>query len=363
MIGLIVTSLAVSATPAAPAACEQGAWRGTLGGVPVSISLDAANGVGIGPPTDRPPMGRYYYRTSLGDLTLVRDTKTGAWQELDAKERPTGQLILSCDASTLSGEWRSIDGSKRLPIAATAISGEDYNAPRKAALQPKVEKTGDIGGRRFEQLRYAVPAGAGTKGQPLGVVHQGLKLLGTGPGLDALNNTLRAKAVEAVLGHVNCVAQGRQDRGPEAGYESSQGQTVVAWNATFAVISTWSEGYCGGAHPWHGDVVTTYRLDTGATVNTAAWLVPELRKEIPKTSALGRLLMKAYERTPNGPDAECRDEIQWGGYAIHPTARAVVFEGGTSYAMTPCAEDIALPIDVIQPFLSPEGREAIKSFR
>ncbi|MDH0866561.1 hypothetical protein [Mitsuaria sp. GD03876] len=352
----IVASLGIAPAHAAPAACVDGTWRGTLGGTPVSIELNAAE-------NDRPAVGRYYYRSSLGDLTLVRDAKTGTWQELDAQERPTGQLTLSCEGTALGGEWRSADGTRRLPIVANAVPGEAFNAPRKAGLKPRLDKTGEIGGRRFEELSYAVPGGAGTKGQSIGVVHRGVRLVGTGPGLEALNAVLQAKAVEAAVDHLDCVAQGRRERGPEAGYESSQGQTVLAWNAAFAVISTWTEGYCGGAHPWHGSVVTTYRLDTGAPVDTAAWLVPALRKEIPKTSALGRLLMSAYARTANGPDADCRDEIRWGGYAVHPVAGKLVFEGATSYAMTPCAEDIALPLAVVQPFLTKDGQDALKSFR
>jgi len=352
----LAAALLPLASAAATDACVAGAWRGTVGGTPVSIVLNAAQ-------DDQPAVGRYYYRNSLDDLTLVRDPKTDVWRELDARERHTGWLTLACDTSTLRGEWRSPDGAKRLPIAAMAIPAEAYGTPRKAGLRPRLDKTGAIDGRRFEHLTYAVPDGARTQGQSLGITHQGVRLIGSGPGIDALNATLQAKAVDAVMEHLECVAAGRQDRGVGAGYGSSQVQSVTAWNASFAVIQTSLEGYCGGAHPWHGNHFATYRLDTGAAVDTANWLLPELRQEIPKSSTLGRLLMKAYERTPNGPDADCRDAIRWDGRAVHAAAGQIVFEGGTSYAMTPCAEDIALPIDVIQPFLTPVGREALKAFR
>jgi hypothetical protein len=356
----ITLTVAIGLSPLAAHAadvCDKGTWRGTLGTTPVSIELNPAE-------NERPAIGRYYYRASLGDLTLVHDAKTGEWQELDAGEKLTGRLKLSCDTDTLSGEWRSADGSKKLPITAKGIKDSDYNSPRKAALKPTVAKTGQIGGRRYEVLTYPVPGGTGTKGATLDTTHSGVRLVGTTPALTTLNATLWSKAVEAVVDHIDCMAQGRRDRGPEAGYESSQTQTVVAWNAAFVVIDTWNEGYCGGAHPWHGNSVTTYRLDTGAEAEVSTWLRSELRREIPKDSRLGKLLVKAYaDGGGNGEETECRDEVRWMGSSIHPEPKQLVFHTQASYAMTPCAEDVALPIDAVWPYLTPAGQQALKTFR
>ncbi|WP_431266389.1 hypothetical protein ACQ859_14675 [Roseateles chitinivorans] len=334
--------------------CDKGTWRGTLGTTPVSMELNPAD-------NERPAIGRYYYRNSLGDLTLVRDPKTGDWQELDAREKPTGRLKLACDADTLSGEWRSVDGSKTLPIAAVAIKERDYNATRKAALKPTSAKAAQIGGHRFEVLTLPMPGSTGTAGAKSDTMQSGVRLVGTTPALSTLNATLWDKAADAVLDHIDCLAQGRRERGPEAGYESSQTQKVVAWNAAFVVIDTWNEGYCGGAHPWHGNSVTTYRLDTGAEADVASWLRSDWRNEIPKDSRLGKLLVKAY--ADNGEEAECRDEVRWMGSSIHPEAKQLVFHTQASYAMTPCAEDVSLPIDAVWPHLTPAGQQALKTFR
>ncbi|WP_157522194.1 hypothetical protein [Mitsuaria sp. 7] len=352
----IATALSPLAAHAS-SACDKGAWRGTLGTSPVSIELNPAE-------DERPAMGRYYYRSSLGDLTLVRDARTGEWQELDAAEKLTGRLTLNCDANTLNGEWRSVDGTKKLPIAATATRNDDYNAPRKIALKPTVAKTGQIGGRRYEVLTYPVPGTIGTRGAKLDTTHGGIRLIGTTPAITTLNATLWGKAVDAVIDHIDCMAQGRRERGPEAGYESSQTQTVVAWNAAFVVVDTWNEGYCGGAHPWHGNSVTTYRLDTGAEADVSSWVRSDWRSEIPKDSRLGKLLVKAYaDNGGNGEEAECRDEVRWMGSSIHPEPKQLVFHTQASYAMTPCAEDVALPIDAVWPYLTPAGQQALKTFR
>ncbi|RZI57747.1 MAG: hypothetical protein EOP37_19175 [Rubrivivax sp.] len=347
--------LPIAAHAAEP--CDKGTWRGTLGTTPVSMALNPAE-------NERPAMGRYYYRSSLGDLTLIRDAKTGEWQELDAEERLTGRLKLSCDTGTLSGEWRSVDGARTLPIAAVAIKERDYNNPRKAAIKPTSAKTAQIGGRRFEVMDLPVPGVTGAASTKSDAMQSGVRLVGTSPAVVLLNATLWHNAVDAVLDHIDCMAQGRRERGPEAGYESSQTQKVVAWNAAFVVIDTWNEGYCGGAHPWHGNSVTTYRLDTGTEADVAAWLRSDWRQEIPKDSRLGKLLMKAYaDNGGNGEEAECRDEVRWMGSSIHPEPKQLVFHTQASYAMTPCAEDVALPIDAVWPHLTPAGQLALKTFR
>ncbi len=354
---ILCAVLGAPAVQAAPAACDHGTWRGTVGATPVSIELSPAEG-------ERPAMGRYYYRASLADLTLVPDAKTGQWQELDPKEKLTGRLSLSCDASTLSGEWQSVDGAKRLPITASAIKDTDYNATRKAGLKPKVVKTGQVGGQRFEELSFPLPGASGKKDADTDAIHGGIRLAGSTPGIAAVNATLLARSIDAVMDHLDCAAMGRRDRGPDAGFSSSQTQSVLAWNAAFVVINTWNEGYCGGAHPWHDNGVTTYRLDTGAEAEVQSWLRAEWNDEISKDSKLGRLLMKAYaEGGGNGNEAECRDEVRWMGRFIHPAPKELVFHTQASYAMTPCAEDVALPLDAVWPFLTPAGQQALKTFR
>nr|WP_297530083.1 hypothetical protein [uncultured Roseateles sp.] len=358
MLTLAMAAVLSPLAAQAAEACDKGAWRGTLGTTAVSMELNPAE-------NERPAIGRYYYRGALGDLTLMLDAKSGEWQERDAREKQTGRLKLSCDARTLSGEWRSIDGTKTLPIAAVAIKESDYNASRKAALKPISVKAAQIGGRRYEALTLPMPGGRnGSSDATPDTTQVGVRLIGTTPAISTLNATLWDKAADAVLDHVDCMAQGRRERGPEAGYEASQTQKVVAWNAAFVVIDTWNEGYCGGAHPWHGNSVTTYRLDTGTEADVASWLKSELRKEIPKDSRLGKLLVKAYaDSGGNGEDAECRDEVSWMGSSIHPEPKQLVFHTQASYAMTPCAEDVALPIDAVWPYLTPAGQQALKTFR
>jgi hypothetical protein len=74
--------------------------------------------------------------------------------------------------------------------------------------------------------------------------------------------------------------------------------------------------------------------------------------------------LKTYaDNGGNGEEAECRDEVRWMGSSIHPEPKQLVFHTQASYAMTPCAEDVALTIDAVWPYLTPTGQQALKTFR
>lgn len=346
--------MAAQATPAADVAsaaagapsCGQGVWIGTLGGTPISMELKS--------PDEGTPIGRYYYRASLGDLFLKRDAATGEWQEEDENGKSTGRLRLTCQAGSLRGEWRSMDGARHLPVAANAAKEDQYPVARRAAIKPAVQKSGNFQKRRFEQLTYGPHAGD----------TEGLRLVGGGAGMEAINAALRSAAVDGVIDHLECKSTGRLERGPEAGYEAAIRQQVEAWNDAYVVIRTYTEGYCGGAHPWHDTFTTTYQLDTGAEVDVSTWLLPEFRKEIGDASPLGRLLRKTYQNGELGPDyADCKDSIGWSAASLHGLPGHLVFHTSAPYALTPCAEDVALPLAKVQRFLSPEGRQAMKAFR
>ncbi|ALV07954.1 hypothetical protein [Roseateles depolymerans] len=354
-LSLLVPATAVAGPPrpvghggaqGSAAACSAGVWLGTLGGTPISLELRS--------PEDRAQVGRYYYRASLGDLFLKQDASTGEWQEEDENGKSTGLLRLSCQSETLSGEWRSMDGARRLPVLAKAAPEAQYPVARAGAIKPTGQKSSNFQKRRFDLLTFG-PQGGGT---------EGVRLVGTAAGLDAINAALRQAAVEAVSDHLECKASGRLERGPDAGYEAEIRQQVEAWNDRYVVIRTYTEGYCGGAHPWHDTFTTTFQLDTGAKVDVSTWLLPEYRKDIGDASPLGRLLRKTYEKGDLGPEySECKDSIAWNGASLHGLPGQLVFHTSAPYALTPCAEDVALPLAQVQRFLSPEGRQAMMAFR
>lgn len=344
-----VAAVLTLSVPAARAAggCPDGVWVGTLGGTPISIALDGAS-------NDVRRVGRYYYRASLGDLFLKQESGGDEWQETDDKGKPTGLLRLSCQADGLRGEWRSLDGSRRLPVVATPSEIDRYQSARIAALKPTVDKRNSVQNRRFDILSFGSQTGA----------TRAVRLSGNGVGIETVNASLRKEALDAIAGHLDCKSTGLQDSGKDAGWESAIDQTVLAWNDSYVVVQTHAEGYCGGAHPWHGSTSSTYRMDSGEAVEVSTWLLPEYRKEIIDTSALWRLLMRTYEKASAGPDlAECKDAISWNASSIHAEPGKLVFETSAPYAMTPCAEDVEVPLAAIQRFLSPEGKKALSAFR
>ncbi len=345
----LVLALALSlVTPLARAAnaCTEGVWLGTLGGTPISMQFKLS--------ADDAKVGRYYYRASLADLFLKQDPATGEWQEQDERGKATGRLRLTCTAERLQGEWTSVDGARHLPVEARPAGEDQYPAARRPALQPTVKKTGSFQKHRFEVMSYGSRAG-GT---------EGLRLVGTGAGLDAINAALREQASEAVSEHLDCASLGIMEHGPGGGYSTMIWQTLQAWNDSFVVVRTGTDAYCGGAYPSNGSATHTYRLDTGAPVETSTWLLPAYRSEIPDKSPLQRLLLKTYEAQGLGPDWEtCKDEISWQPSALYGAPGKLVFATLARHAVQPCQEDLAVPLADIQRFLSPEGKQALSAFR
>jgi hypothetical protein len=248
----------------------------------------------------------------------------------------------------------SLDGARRLPVDARPAGEDQYPAARRPVLQPTVKKTGSFQKHRFEVMTYGPRAG-GT---------EGLRLLGTGAALDAINAALREQASDAVSEHLDCTSLGIMESGPGGGFSTMIWQTLQAWNDSFVVVRTGTEAFCGGTYPFNGSGTRTYRLDTGEQVETSTWLLPAYRTDIPVKSPLQRLLLKTYEAQGLGPDwGTCKDEISWQPSALYGAPGKLVFQTFARHAVQPCQEDLPVPLAAIQRFLSPEGKKALSAFR
>ncbi|UXH79360.1 hypothetical protein [Roseateles amylovorans] len=329
------------------ATCQSGTWSGTLGKLPITLQLEATQ-------RDDPLSGRYYYRDAMAELELKQDPANDRqWVEIDDKGQATGQLRLDCDGTMLTGEWRTPSGVKTLPIQAMRIPDEQYHAARLASIKPTTRGTTRIGNGSYERLVLDA-AGASI---------QAVRLQGTSTGILAINQSLWQQATETLGEHLDCRAEARRERGRASEFESNLQEDVVAWSRGYVAVSLNNEGYCGGAHPWHGESFRTYRLDTGAQEDVTQWLREDLRQGIEKDSALGRQLMARYRKTPNGAEPECIDGITLSLSGVHPVAQGLAFQADAPYALTPCIEVVVLPIDVVLPFLTAEGRKALQTFR
>jgi hypothetical protein len=338
--------------------CIAQTWKGTIGTVPVMMQFENSDPGDEGSPF----AGRYYYRTGLTDLLLVKDgAKQDRWKELDPKGKVSGYLALICKDNILSGTWSSRDGSKTLPITAEVQPSESYSGYRMAGFEPKTGKRASIGGFHYERL-----AAQGFESV------KGLRLAGDGKALGDINSALMKRFTGRLAEGIDCIASGRMRRGEDHGYEYEYSMHMIAWNNAFVVVGENLSEYCGGTHPSVSAEATTFNFRTGKSEAVSHWLIEKYRQEIPRNSALGKIIMKIYREkdvliypaksTEIDPD-ECLDAIELTGENIWPTSTGITFRPGTTYNQSACIQDIDVPYKRLSPFLSPQGKANMKAFQ
>lgn len=164
--------------------------------------------------------------------------------------------------------------------------------------------------------------------------------------------------------HLACKATEVLDPGPGLNFDSEFQQEILAWNELHVVIRTHSQGFCGIGNSWREDVVSTYRVNTGAQVDMRAWLRSEYQQSIAEDSALHRLLLRAYASSSVADMEACKNQIGWTSKDLYGLPGAVVFAAPTlSPLSAACTADVTVPLSQIQPFLSPEGKRAMQAYR
>ncbi|HEV8581098.1 MAG TPA: hypothetical protein VGX68_18685 [Thermoanaerobaculia bacterium] len=341
----LLTLLSISSSACLADDCLEHAWKGTIGKTPVMIELNSIVG-------EDKEGGRYYYRTSLVDLLLERDEAAeDRWKEIDPKGKVTGLLTFTCNENSLSGQWQSPDGKTKLPIHAEAAAS--YSEPRLQAVKLQAVRRDSIGSSHYEIVGVA----------EVGSV-EGLRLLGDAAGLQRINQTLLDQFREDLDNAITCTAYGRLTRGPDHGFEHQVSFGVVAWSKDYVVISADESGFCGGAYPYHGQVMTTYNLQSGQLEDVSSWLAEAYRKDISLDSDLGKILAKFYREQRLPEDADCFDSLEFSSpWEIWPTETGLTFFPSFSHAQAACEENISVPFQTIEPFLSPEGRIHLRSFQ
>jgi len=341
---LLATTLAGFARSADAQDCIAETWKGTIGTVPVMMEF-------IYEGENDELAGRYYYRTSFVDLFLVSDSeKPDRWKELDPKGTVTGSLTLNCKENALSGAWSSPDGSKTLPISAEVQPSDSFSKQRLDGLKPTVTKRDSTG-----KLSYELFTAQGFNAVT------GLRLMGDSKAVVDINSALMELFTYNLHEAIDCMAFGRWRRGVDHGYEYEFGMSMIAWNKAFVVIGESSSQYCGGIHPLYGSGATTYSLQTGKAEDVSQWLIDRYRKNIPKDSPLGKIVLKIYSQDQ---EDQCTDDsIELSGEYVWPTSEGITFRPTAPYDYTACIKDITVPYKSMSPYLSPLGKTNVQAFQ
>jgi hypothetical protein len=319
----------------------RGVWSGTLGGIPITLEITET-------------YGRYYYRENFSDLVLVPTNSLATeWQESDSKGKQTGRAYLNCEPGKLDGIWMSADESKTLSI--NAVSSASYDARRTAKLPLKVRKTQTLDSRSIDTVFVnGIPS------------LNALRLRGDGPGIQRANGLLQKDLASHVSSHLSCVAGGLAAGRLEDPWGDELDQQAVFWKGDVLSVQTSYGGYCGGAHPSHGQSYQTYDTSAGKAIPIANWLDTAYRKKVDLQSPLGKMikskLLGGNKSTGDmtTDERECAEEALTN--SAHITAiekQGIGFGFPFPYAMSPCQADHVIPWSRMRPFLSEEGKRLL----
>ncbi|WUR15447.1 hypothetical protein E7V67_010195 [[Empedobacter] haloabium] len=370
---LLVLSVALALSARAAAApCGEGVWRGTLGKEAVSLEIDKALASGD------TLAGRYYRGGSLDELVLTPLAgHPDAWQESDLRGHPTGVLRLTCADGRLAGVRTAAHGGASDRLAAGAIERDAYGATRLAGLKLRITRLVVLDERRAWQ-EFTVPGASGL---------QGLRFLGDGPGVAALNEKLLKHFTDKLEEALWCRVLGFIDRGPDHNNYREDESKVIAYGDALVAISNHNEGACGGAHGGVGNSVRTWNLVTQEWEDVSKWLLPdwltlastgELDPEGGPAAEPRATVVEAPEQDEEQPveprgsalsrflDTSGREEREECGDAV-----TVKFDGAHMWAQAEglgvapetrgdadrlCAVAFTIPYDLLWPYLTEAGR-------
>ncbi len=298
-------------------------------------------------------------KAALEDGKIDFFEATGTWAKAS---EASGFWSLRADAAGWSGEWRSPDDRKRLPIALKRLPGSD------GALLPD----GQCPPSHFAPLRddlritYADAAFDGHAYRTLTTTAAtAMDLPGTPPAAKAIHDyAIRWLQDQAMFGYECAIDNG--------GGNIALDRTLapVAWNAHHLVMSdSLPETYCGGAHGFFEQNHVVWDLAHGEQIDTWTWIrngedalrVTEAEDGELIRSAFLQLLHAHHPR--NVADDECAEFVEQASIAPpYPAPTGLVFPTTFFHAMRACGDDITLTWEQAAPHLTDAGRAAMRAW-
>ena len=284
-----------------------------------------------------------------GEIRFFEATSTWA----NASEA-SGFWTLRADAAGWSGEWRSPDKSKHLPITLKRLPGSDgellpdgecppaHFAPLRDDLQITYADA-DFEGHAYRTLTTASA--------------MAMDLPGTTPAAKAIHDdAIRWLQDQAMFGYECAIGNG------SGNVALDRTLRPVVWSGRFLVQEdNLPDTYCGGAHGNFEQHHVVWDLDTGKPIDTWSWFdhpsidVTQTEDGEPVRSALRQLLHDHYPRI--GPDEECREYLDIMSIAPpYPTAEGLVFPTTFFHAMRACGDPITLTWEQVAPHVSEAGK-------
>lgn len=343
-----------------------GVWRGSVGGSKVMVWL--------GRPADLEGSMYYYLRHRFSIELHASDNAGATWGEAPPGTRtpdwskPAAVWVLQPPVGDrMEGTWSAADGSRTAPIALTRVAdagtgadevarknraGLAFNAPRVASQELSTSLAVD-GTRTTSALNGKVSM---------------TEIPATLPHAARINADTRAWFAAQIAGYYDC-AFSNFDRKPDDSYRETSDIDLLAppWLVTRESYSA----FCGGAHPAAGTTYTMWNLDTGKTVEP--WdFIQTTAATGPSDDAFGQrqlpdklkaILVARFKHDSAGNDS-CDGALDsWPGYILHPEKDGLVFSTTFAFVSDACNDDIKLPWKTLAPFLTAQGKTAMRALQ
>jgi hypothetical protein len=339
---LILLLLLMPFSVFARATSPQGVWSGTIGTKAIVACFN------------RNHDGSYYYIDYLKPIALRARYKNSPWREYTVadngsfiKETGLWELAAPVDG-IIAGTWRNEKTGKFLPIHLALVDGnndgsactrDSYNLRLESAPKVKRGKTIRFShGRSYRKLWFA--------GQ------ETIELFGPDPALDRINLLLKP---DRSKGAVDAYFQQKRESLGRLGYPAVDEQYTkpVYWDSNFITISfyLWATG--SESHETPVDH-RTWNIKTGEEVDLWQWIGSN-SNERELSSELKKFLFKNFKNSP-----ECENYYDKGDYRNYKLKldKDGLYIDETSIA---CWVDFIVPYDKLLPFLTPAGKEAVRS--
>lgn len=330
-----------------------GVWRGTLGTQEVSLCLGR-------PKQDE---ARYYYVRHGRTLLLgAKDTEGTVWSEGDGDASTGSWKLGTPQGDRLEGCWTSPDGAKTVPIKLDRVRGVDgavlecsrydngsgvaaWNAPRIGAVMRETSAPAD--GMRTVSVF----------GGQISIV----EFTADTPQVHAFNAAMRHWFDDEIADYFEC---GEQAPTEPVDLHAVR-QIELRAGAWVVVRESYDVSCYGAAHPSAGSSHETWNLESGKRVEPWTWIrgstsrCKDVDCGYSAPPELNTLILAKTSRS--GDVDECADAVENNSsYGLRPSATGLIFDTAFAHVIQACDEDIEVSYDELQPFLTDEGKTALK---
>lgn len=356
-----------------------GTWVGNIGSSQVVACFTSSNYSG------NVSQGGVYFYLRYAKLIALEagDANGDLWNEWDAKNH-TGSWSVRVKHDILTGTWSNSDQTKKLPI--TLVRARSITSYRSSTCNsevgifvPDVYKqahsvkvaSGDIksiDGKRYRQL------------SALDGAIKSVELVDSISSTAALNAMLINELRDGVSSYYTCHNRGEgdgKDSWKEVKHDYTSELELTFWRANWISFSTVEAGDCGGAHPFIEYTPVTLDLVTLKEINPWHWIsdsrkedafsdngdyydnyqAPEALNKLIAQKALKQRIAQFPAEAKNGCMAVIEDNHE---YQIRLGDKGMIFTPHFGHSMEACDSDVEIPYGKLFPFLTKDGRVAVK---